>query len=205
MVKVVSKILTMSNFDKLREFRSKAYSLLGNGRDALFDIMDATLTSRSVSSFAELSLSPVFRRQWPSLYEALQDSNPPRTELLQLYVEQLPQEDPVVLAGDHTAWSRLQAATLQERTYEHQATSMSGALACDDWTRIQHPCLDSIRPRELGIAITARAHHQCRKSDREGGQSTGPSLSKTDNSSVIFVGCRVWLCPVFQPNGRHCL
>jgi hypothetical protein len=32
----------------------------------------------------------------------------------------------VVLAGDHTAWSRLYAKTLQERTYEHKAQVISG-------------------------------------------------------------------------------
>lgn len=117
----------MSNFDKLREFRHKTYTLMGNGRDALFDLMDAVLVSRSVASFAELSLSPVFRRRWSSLYEALQDSEPPRTKLMQLYIEQIPQSDRVVLAGDHTAWSQLQAVSLRERTYEHQATPMSGA------------------------------------------------------------------------------
>src|SRR5512141_2855857 len=115
----------MSHFDKLRVFRHQAYCLMGNGRDALFDLMDAVLVSRSVYSFAELSLSPVFRRQWPSLYESLQDSNPPRGELMGLYLEQIPQDDRDVLAGDHTAWSRLQAETLRERTYEHQATPMS--------------------------------------------------------------------------------
>jgi hypothetical protein len=127
MVKDVSNTLTMSNFDKLRDFRDKGYTLMGNGRDALFDLMDAVLVSRSIYSFAELSLSPVFRRQWPSLYEALQDSQPPRSTLMQLYMEQMPQAEPVVLAGDHTAWSRLQAVSLRERTYEHQATPMSGA------------------------------------------------------------------------------
>lgn len=127
MVKDVSNHLTMSNFDKLRDFRHKAYTLMGNGRDALFDLIDTVLVSRNIYSFAELSLSPVFRRQWPSLYEALQDSKPARAKLMQLYIEQIPQEAPVVLAGEHTAWSRLQAKTLRERTYEHQATPMSGA------------------------------------------------------------------------------
>lgn len=117
----------MSNFDKLQRLRHKAYHLMGNGRDALFDLMDAVLVSRSVYSFAELSLSPVFRRQWPSLYEALQDSEPPRLKLMELYLEQMESHEQIVLAGDHTAWSRLQAPTLQERTYEHQATPMSGA------------------------------------------------------------------------------
>lgn len=126
MVKNVSNPLTMNNFDKLREFRHKAYTLIGNGKDAIFDLMDAVLVGRSVSSFAELSLSPVFRRGWPSLYEALQDSVPPRLQLMELYIQQMPQESPIVLAGDHTAWSRLQAQTLRERTYEHQANPMSG-------------------------------------------------------------------------------
>ncbi|XHX75752.1 MAG: transposase [Stenomitos frigidus ULC029] len=117
----------MSNFDKLRAFRHQAYSMMGNGRDALFDLMDAVLSSRSVYSFAELSLSPVFRRQWSSLYESLQDSDPPRVKLMELYLEQVVQAPSLVLAGDHTAWSRLQAETLRERTYEHQAQPMSGA------------------------------------------------------------------------------
>jgi DDE superfamily endonuclease len=117
----------MSYFDKLRGFRHQVYTLLGNGRDALFDLMDAVLVSRSVSSFAELSLSPVFRRQWSSLYESLQDSNPPRQALMGVYLEQIAPDEPMVIAGDHTAWSRLHAETLQERTDEHQATPMSGA------------------------------------------------------------------------------
>lgn len=116
----------MTNFDRLRAFRHKSYMLIGNGKDALFDLLDAVLVSRSVYSFAELSVAPVFRRQWSSLYEALQDSKPPRLEWMGLYIEQMPRDERVVLAGDHTAWSRLQAETLRERTYEHQATPLSG-------------------------------------------------------------------------------
>jgi hypothetical protein len=58
----------MTSLDKLEQFRNYTYKILGNGRDALFDLMDAVLTSRSVSSFVELSLSPLFRREWPSIY-----------------------------------------------------------------------------------------------------------------------------------------
>lgn len=126
-VKDLSNRLTMSHFAKLREFRHKVYALMRNGRDALFDLMDAVLVSRSVCSFAELSVSPVCRRQWSSLYEALQDSEPPRAKLMELYVEHIVPDQQMVIAGDHTAWSRLQAETLKERTYEHQANPMSGA------------------------------------------------------------------------------
>ena len=114
-------------FDKLKQFRQGVYTFLGNAKDALFDLMDAVLVTRSVYSFVELSVSPVFRRQWSSIYEAIEDSNPPREELMRLYIEQLPQTEQIILAGDHTAWSRLEAITLKERTYEHQAQPMSGA------------------------------------------------------------------------------
>lgn len=40
---------------------------------------------------------------------------------MRLYIKQLPLTEQIVLAGDHTAWSRLEARTLRERTYEHQA------------------------------------------------------------------------------------
>ncbi|MFH7030202.1 MAG: transposase [Heteroscytonema crispum UTEX LB 1556] len=114
-------------FDKLKQFRQGVYTILGNAKDALFDLMDAVLVTRSVYSFVELSLSPVFRRRWSSIYSALEDSNPPREELMHLYIKQLPQTEQLVLAGDHTAWPRLEAVTLKERTYEHQAQPMSGA------------------------------------------------------------------------------
>jgi hypothetical protein len=80
-------------FDKLKQFRQGVYTILCNAKDALFDLMNAVLVTRSVYSFVELSLSPVFRRRWSSIYEALEDSNPPREELMRLYIEQLPQTD----------------------------------------------------------------------------------------------------------------
>ncbi len=110
----------MISLDKLEQFRKYTYEIIGNGRDALFDLMDAVLTSRSVSSFVELSLSPLFRREWSSIYEALQDSHPPREDLMKQYIQQMPAAEVTILAGDHTAWSRPYAVTLQERTYEHQ-------------------------------------------------------------------------------------
>jgi hypothetical protein len=70
--------LTMTTIDQLKQFRQGVYTILGNAKDALFDLMDAVLVTRSVYSFVELSLSPVFRRQWSSIYEALSDSKPPR-------------------------------------------------------------------------------------------------------------------------------
>ncbi len=112
---------------KLQEFRSKAYQLLGRGKDATFDLMDAVLVTRNIYSFAELSLSPVFRRKWPSLYEALDDCRPNRQKLMELYLREIPtsRKRPII-AGDHTPWPRTEALTLKDRTYEHGAKVISG-------------------------------------------------------------------------------
>lgn len=46
---------------------------------------------------------------------------------MESYIEQIPHTQQIVLAGDHTAWPRLEVFTLKERTYEHQAQPMSGS------------------------------------------------------------------------------
>ena len=84
------------------------------------------LLTRKAYSLADLSLSPVFRRKWSSIYEALQDSRPQRQKLMQLYIKQMPSVGRPLLAGDHTAWSRPDAVTLQETTIEHSSVSMGG-------------------------------------------------------------------------------
>ena len=111
---------------KLQEFRQAAYKLLGKAHDATFELTDAILLTRNAYSLADLSLSPVFRRKWPSIYEALQDSRPQRQKLMQLYIKQMPTVGRPLLAGDHTAWSRADAVTLQERTIEHSSVTVPG-------------------------------------------------------------------------------
>lgn len=117
---------TAMPYDSLYGFRQRAHQYLGRAHDATFELIDAVLTTRKVPSFVELSRSPFFRRQWPSIYSAVHDSRPQRRRLMRLYLEQLPQEEPVVLVGDHTAWPRPDAKCLPERTYEHQAQGVGG-------------------------------------------------------------------------------
>ncbi len=111
---------------KLQQFRSKAYQLLGRAKDATMDLMDAVLVTRNIYSFAELSLSPVFRRKWSSLYEALDDCRPNRHKLMKLYLKEIPTTQRPIIAGDHTPWARTEAPTLKDRTYEHGAKVISG-------------------------------------------------------------------------------
>jgi len=113
-------------FTKLIQLRQAAYARLGRARDALFELADAAMLTPRAGSLAELSLSPVFRRRWPSVYEALQDGRPEREALFRLYVGHLAATARPVLAGDHTAWPRLAARTLRDRTIEHQPTRVYG-------------------------------------------------------------------------------
>ncbi|MDH7485408.1 MAG: hypothetical protein QHJ81_03935, partial [Anaerolineae bacterium] len=64
----------MEQFTNLIEFRQAIYDHgLTYARDAQFDLLDALLLSPPVRSFPELSLSPAFRRRWPSIYAAIQE------------------------------------------------------------------------------------------------------------------------------------
>lgn len=114
------------NCERLQKFRQQAYELLGKAKDATFELIDAVLTTRYAECLGDLALNPLFRRQWPSAYEAIQDCSPEREQLMQLYINQMPQVERPVLAIDHTAWNRPYAPTLKERTYVHQAGKFPG-------------------------------------------------------------------------------
>jgi DDE superfamily endonuclease len=106
-------------FQKLQEFRNSIYEYLGTAKDAVFELMDAVLTSPSINSYVSLSMSPVFRRKWPSIYEALRDSRPERAKLMKLMVEEITGEEQPLLAGDQSVWLRPDAVTLKERGFHH--------------------------------------------------------------------------------------
>lgn len=97
---------------RLKAFRQAAYNNLCRAHDAAFELTDAVLLTRNAYSLADLSLCPIFRRKWPSIYEALQDKRPQRNKLMRLYIEQIPSQERIIIAGDHTAWSRPEAKTL---------------------------------------------------------------------------------------------
>ncbi|MFN6563892.1 MAG: hypothetical protein RMY28_029425 [Nostoc sp. ChiSLP01] len=107
----------MDVFAQLREFCQAAYECLCRAKDATWELMDAILLTGNAYSLADLSMCPVFRRRWPSIYEATQDSRPQRQKLMGLYSQKIPKQGRIVLAGDHTLWSRPDALTLTERTY----------------------------------------------------------------------------------------
>ena len=121
-----NKNTTQSQLSKLAGFRQSVYGCLTRARDALFELIDAVLTSPGLASFPELSCAPCFRRQWSSLYEALQDGQLNSADLLKLELKYLPPVARPLLVGDHTAWGRVQAQTLRDRSFVHQPTPIKG-------------------------------------------------------------------------------
>src|ERR1700687_1660372 len=119
---------TNAHLNTLKAFRQTVYeSGFGQARDALFELGDAVLLTSAANSFAEFSTQAIFRRRWPMLYEALQDGVIHRDTLLEVYLAQIPRSQRPILAGDYTAWSRLHARTLAERTVEHQPPALPNA------------------------------------------------------------------------------
>jgi hypothetical protein len=78
----------------------------------------------------------LFRRKWSSTYEALQDSRPNHNKLMRRYIQEIPSSEYVLLAIDHTAWSRKEAKTLQDRTYEHQANANNSVAVGQGYSTI---------------------------------------------------------------------
>ena len=84
----------------LKLFRDQVYHCLGNAKDAVFELTDAAILSRNPTSLAELSLSTIFRRQWHSIYEALEDCNPSREKMMELYIKQIRLNQRPLLVGE---------------------------------------------------------------------------------------------------------
>ncbi|MGB6297055.1 MAG: type I CRISPR-associated protein Cas7 [Rivularia sp. (in: cyanobacteria)] len=113
----------MDVFASLKAFRQAVYENLCRAHDATFELTDAVMLTRQAYCLADLSQCPIFRRKWSSIYEALQDTRPQRQKLMKLYIKQMPTSGQIILARDHTAWSRPNAVTLKDRTMEHHCNS----------------------------------------------------------------------------------
>jgi len=113
----------MQEFNKFIEFRQTVYSqVLTQSRDAQFELVDALLLSAPIHSFPELSRSPAFRRQWPSVYTAVEDGRQDWEQLERYLAQLLPRNGLVVVSLDATAWPHVGARTMPDRQYVHSGS-----------------------------------------------------------------------------------
>ena len=114
----------------LADFRQGVYACFGNGRDALFNACDALLTEPQARSFVELSLSPLFTRRWPSLYQTMQNACVHRDPLRQLFarfVSAPADGQRLVLGIDASSIARPCSQTARDRTYVHESNLPEGS------------------------------------------------------------------------------
>ena len=59
---------------QFRDFRQKLYNFFEARRDSIMDLLDALAGNKEAHSIAELSLNPLFRRNYSALYKAIEES-----------------------------------------------------------------------------------------------------------------------------------
>ena len=127
---------------QLEKFRQDLYQYFSNRADTLIDLVDALAGNTAARSPAELSLSALFRREYSSVYDAIENlfvvSDPEKAaeerqtqeqELVRLIVGTLPQpqQRKFWLFGiDVTPIPRRFAETLADRKYIHQPNTLKG-------------------------------------------------------------------------------
>jgi DDE superfamily endonuclease len=111
------------NCNRLKQIRQQIYNSFERGADALFNLMDALLCESQAQSLPELSLSPFFERQWPSVYEALEDGRINVEQIRTIWVDALlcdqPENEPIWIAVDGSNLARPSARTSADRTIIH--------------------------------------------------------------------------------------
>jgi len=113
--------------EEVGAFRQAIYTDCLTARcDALFELGDALLTTPYLTSPVALSLSPSFRRKWPSLFDALSDGGVDQAALRGVLLRAAPPDPTPLWVLDHTLWARPDAVTLPERGFYHQPTRVPG-------------------------------------------------------------------------------
>ena len=114
----------MRDFNNLIEFRQTVYNeVLTRSRDAQFELVDALLLRAPIHSFPELSRSPVFRRQWYSVYTAIEDGRQDQPSLERYLSQLLPKAGFLVFSLDTTAWPHPDARTMIDRQFVYSGSN----------------------------------------------------------------------------------
>jgi hypothetical protein len=110
---------------RLVAFRTALHACCTRRADALFELGDALLCAQAFPSLPHLSLEPVCRRGWGSVYAALAHGEVDAERLRDLLVSSLPHADPPVFAVDVTTWPRCDAECSPARGYYYHPSRHS--------------------------------------------------------------------------------
>ncbi len=121
-----SSMDTTAALDILRAFRAGAYACFRYRADALFELMDALLTTGSTLSPAHLSLAPAHRCGWGSTYAALTHGRMTRRAVRDLLARHPLADGQPIYAVDVSVWARCDAETSPEGGYYDHPSRHSG-------------------------------------------------------------------------------
>ncbi len=118
----------------LRTFRSELFGCLGLRRDAQFELVDALLASPQVGSLPHLSLLPLHRRGWGSVYAALVDGRLDAEALRAVMTRHPLADGQPIYAVDVSVWPRCDAEASPERGYsDHPSRHSAGQPIVAGW------------------------------------------------------------------------
>ncbi len=133
---------TQKLIKQLTQFRQDLYDCFDARQDTVMDLLDALASNISARTPVELSLNPLFRRDYSALYKAIaeafstdpweEDDSSPSDSVEQLLtalaqVIPPPQARPYLLLGlDATPNPRPYARTLSDRTFIYQPNPIKG-------------------------------------------------------------------------------
>ncbi len=118
-------MLDRATFNTLRQFRAGVYDRFGARRDALFELLDAATVAGLVPSLAYLSLVPVHRRRWGSLYAALAAGRLDAAALRELIAVYPLDDGQPIYAVDTSVWPRDDAETSPGRAHYFSSSRQS--------------------------------------------------------------------------------
>ncbi len=125
---------TSPSLAPVQDFRAALYACFEHRTDALFELTDALLTADPVPSPVHLSLAPLHRRGWGSLYAALVHGSINTTALRALLARHPLADGQAIYAVDVSVWARCAAETSPERGfYYHPSRHSAGQPIVAGW------------------------------------------------------------------------
>src|SRR5437588_12582344 len=118
-------MIDLALVNTLRQFRAGVYDCFDLRRDALFELLDAATVAGLVPSLAYLSLPPVHRRRWGSLYDALAAGSLQAAALRELMAGYPLDDGQPIYALDTSVWPRDDAETSPGRGHYFSSSRQS--------------------------------------------------------------------------------
>jgi hypothetical protein len=158
---VAAAVARYQQYRALREFRARLYGCLTARPDASFELVDAILCAdHAVTSLAELSLVPQFRRGHGALYDALAAGEIDEEALAALLTGTLP---PLIDGEEGRAWiaehDRIDPGLLEAALAGVPAEAAAQVRdACARWTRLRFAIDATPYPRPDAECSPGRGH-----------------------------------------------